>query len=113
MEKVELLKKGASLLKNLTQRMSSPKTEPQTSFQSTLEDSVSKTREKADNGQDTILSRFFTKDPVRERQMEIQRTRNDLEEFNMTIADLNRKIERVEKIAAKWKERGDVFDRQA
>ena len=42
--------------------------------------------------------------------MEIQRTRNDLEEFNVTIADLNRKIERKEKITAKWKERGESFD---
>lgn len=109
MEKVELLKKGASLLKNLTQRMSSPKTQPQTSFQSTLEDSVSRTRERSDNTEG-VLSRWFTKDPIRERQMEIQRTRNDLEEFNVTIADLNRKIERMEKITAKWKERGESFD---
>ncbi|HMU83576.1 MAG TPA: hypothetical protein PKE49_19635 [Leptospiraceae bacterium] len=56
------------------------------------------------------MSRWFTKDPIRERQMEIQRTRNDLEEFNVTIADLNRKIERMEKITAKWKERGESFD---
>lgn len=56
------------------------------------------------------MSRWFTKDPIRERQMEIQRTRNDLEEFNVTIADLNRKIERMEKSTAKWKERGESFD---
>jgi len=56
---------------------------------------------------------MFARDPLRERQLDIQRTRNDLEEYGMTIADLNRKIEKIEKIATKWKERGEAFDRQA
>ena len=111
MEKIDLLKKGSGLLRNLSQRLSS-KEEATTSFQNTLEDSVSKIQEKKDESPG-LLQRLFSRDPVRERQVEIERTRADLEDYNLTIADLNRKIERMEKIAVKWKERGEVFDSQA
>lgn len=82
-----------------------------TSFQSTLEDSVSKTQGKKDES--GLLSRLFSRDQVRQREEEIARTRADLEDYTLTIADLNRKIERMEQIAVKWKERGEVVDRQA
>ncbi|MBL8020833.1 MAG: hypothetical protein JNM27_14275 [Leptospirales bacterium] len=62
---------------------------------------------------DGFLTKLFAKDPIRERQLDIQKTRLDLEEFGSTIADLNRKIEKMEKIANKWKERGEAIDRQA
>lgn len=83
-----------------------------TSFQSTLEDSVSKIQGKS-NDSPGLLQRLFARDPARERQADIERTRADLEDYNLTIADLNRKIERMEKIATKWKERGEIFDSQA
>lgn len=83
-----------------------------TSFQSTLEDSVSTIRGKKAEAPG-LLQRLFSRDPAKERQVEIEKTRADLEDYNLTIADLNRKIERMEKIAVKWKERGEVFDSQA
>lgn len=83
-----------------------------TSFQSTLEDSVS-TIQGRKTESPGLLQRLFARDAVKERQIEIEKTRADLEDYHLTIADLNRKIERMEKIAVKWKERGEVFDSQA
>ncbi len=43
------------------------------------------------------------------RERDIALTRGDLNEFGVSIADLNRKLERLEQITEKWKGRGLDF----
>jgi hypothetical protein len=67
-----------------------------------------------------FLERWLGQDPVRKKQTEIGQARTELRHVDVSLQDLNRRIEHLEQIAEKWQthtprkneDSGSQFNRQ-
>jgi len=57
-----------------------------------------------------LMERFRKGGEVRSQEKSILAARRELGSLGVSVADLNRKIERLDKIAARWKAKGEILD---
>lgn len=57
-----------------------------------------------------VLEHFRKREEVHSRTRDIRNVRSNLGELNLNIADLREKIEKLENIAEKWREKGRFMD---